>query len=94
MRQVAILVLFLVVTAAVAAGAAQFSPGDWYASRAKPTWTPPNGVFAPVWTVLYVAIAVVAHILMWMWRPWFPGTKAYQSGASLDLGTIVTTFLT
>jgi light-harvesting complex 1 beta chain len=29
-------------------------------------------------TVLYVAIAVVAHILMWMWRPWFPGTPGYQ----------------
>lgn len=45
-------------------------------------------------TILYVAIAVVAHILMWMWRPWFPGTKAYQSGASLDLNTIVSSVTT
>ena len=28
-------------------------------------------------TILYVAIAVIAHILMWMWRPWFPGTPGY-----------------
>lgn len=75
MRQVAILVLFLVVTAAVAAGAAQFSPGDWYASRAKPTWTPPNGVFAPVWTVFYVAIAVAG------WLVW----RARDGGAALAL---------
>ncbi|MEQ1712468.1 MAG: light-harvesting antenna LH1, beta subunit [Hyphomicrobium sp.] len=24
-------------------------------------------------TILYVAIAVVAHVLMWMWRPWLGG---------------------
>ena len=75
MRQVAILVLFLVVPAAVAAGAAQFSSGPWYASLAKPIWTPPNGVFAPVWTVLYVAIAVAG------WLVW----RARDSGAALAL---------
>lgn len=24
-------------------------------------------------TVVYVGIAVVAHLLMWMWRPWIGG---------------------
>lgn len=33
---------------------------DWYPTIAKPTWTPPNGVFGPVWTVLYVAMGVAA----------------------------------
>lgn len=30
----------------------------WYASLDKPAWTPPNGLFGPVWTTLYVLIGV------------------------------------
>ncbi|MCX7320192.1 MAG: light-harvesting protein [Hyphomicrobiales bacterium] len=26
-----------------------------------------------------VAIAVVAHILAWMWRPWLPGPGGYKT---------------
>lgn len=31
--------------------------------------------------ILFTVIAVVAHILVWMWRPWLPGPNGY---ASLD----------
>ena len=27
---------------------------------------------------LFTAIAVVAHILAWMWRPWLPGPAGYS----------------
>lgn len=27
----------------------------------------------------FTAIAIVAHILAWMWRPWFPGVRGYAS---------------
>ncbi|MFX4223254.1 MAG: light-harvesting antenna LH1, beta subunit [Thalassobaculum sp.] len=27
--------------------------------------------------MLFTAIAVVAHILVWMWRPWIPGPNGY-----------------
>ena len=28
---------------------------------------------------LFTAIAVVAHILAWMWRPWLPGPGGYKT---------------
>jgi tryptophan-rich sensory protein len=36
----------------------------WYPTIAKPSWNPPNGVFAPVWTTLFVLMSVAA------WRAW------------------------
>lgn len=47
----------------------------WYASLAKPPFTPPNWVFAPVWTTLYVLMAAA------FWRilrspAWEPGRRA------------------
>jgi translocator protein len=38
---------------------------DWYPTLNKPTWNPPSWIFGPVWTTLYVMMAVAAW-LVWM----------------------------
>lgn len=37
----------------------------WYVAADKAPWSPPNWVFGPVWTLLYVAMAVAAWLV---WR--------------------------
>lgn len=38
---------------------------DWYATLVKPSFTPPNGVFPVVWTILFAMMAVAAWLV---WR--------------------------
>jgi translocator protein len=40
----------------------------WYAALEKPPLNPPNHAFGPVWTVLYILMAVAAWIV-WKTRP-------------------------
>ncbi len=49
---------------ALGAAVVATSVDTWYAELTKPAFTPPDRVFGPVWTVLYVLMAVAA------WRVW------------------------
>ena len=49
---------------ALGAAVAETSVTGWYADLAKPSFNPPEELFGPVWTVLYVMMGVAA------WRVW------------------------
>lgn len=61
-RRVVVLVVFFAVTFAAAGIGSRFLPGAWYAGLVKPSWNPPNWIFAPVWSVLYVMIAIAGAL--------------------------------
>ena len=55
--------------AAAGIGALMTTPAlrEWYPSLNKPAWTPPNGVFGPVWTLLYASMGFAAW-MVWLQR--------------------------
>jgi light-harvesting complex 1 beta chain len=36
-----------------------------------------HGIFVTSF-LIFTAIAIVAHVLAWMWRPWLPGVNGYS----------------
>lgn len=58
-----------VAVAAVIGGLASSAAGDVYGQLEQPGWAPPSWLFSPVWTVLYVLIAV-AGWLVWRRAGW------------------------
>ena len=76
MKRYSGLLVFLALVALAAWSGARFLPGPFYAALQKPSWTPPDQIFAPVWAVLYVMIALAGWIVwraqglgaaLWVW---------------------------
>lgn len=67
MRGIVSLVICLAFCLATGWIGSRFLPGAWYESLVKPSWTPPNSVFGPVWTLLYIMMGIAAW-LVWQRR--------------------------
>ena len=46
--------------------------------------------------VIFTVIAIIAHILVWMWRPWLPGPGGYKAAmdGAAHYASIVVSYLT
>jgi len=73
----------------LAAGATQTSVTTWYPTLTKPAFTPPNWVFAPVWTILYGMMGLAAF-LVWHRGPSRPRVRwaltAFGAQLALNAG--------
>ncbi|WP_396636705.1 TspO/MBR family protein [Maribacter sp. R77961] len=69
--------------------ATQSSVNDWYLTLNKPSFNPPNWLFAPVWTVLYILMGIAAG---WVWGKGFHHkyvkTGLYHFGFQLLLNAL------
>lgn len=71
-RQIAGLTGFIVVcftSAGLGAAATSSSVGGWYQTLVKPDWNPPDWLFGPVWSLLYLMMAVSGW-LVWRRHGW------------------------
>lgn len=51
------------VTGALAGIATANAIDTWYATLNKPSFNPPNWLFAPVWTILYILMGIALYII-------------------------------
>ena len=74
-KNIVSLLVFLAAVILTGMFGSAFPPGEWYAGMVKPSWNPPDWLFGPVWTLLYLLMAVAA------WRVWLRAAGSVRRGA-------------
>lgn len=65
LKPMALVALVVVTGCAAALGSVgSMQASEFYLALNRPTWAPPPGVFGPVWTVLYLMMAIAAWIVV------------------------------
>ncbi len=78
-RPAAVSVAIALAAGVVGGLATASSVKTWYTGLHKPAFNPPNGVFAPVWTTLYIVMGLAA------WRVWRTGAGAKDRRPALGV---------
>lgn len=84
--QILVAVGICLLAGAMGSMATQTSVNTWYATLSKPVFNPPNWLFAPVWTFLFVLMGVSAG-MVWnkgFYHKWVK-TALYHFGFQLFL---------
>jgi len=45
------------------------SLGSWFTTLNKPSWNPPNWLFGPVWTTLFILMGIAFALVWEEWKP-------------------------
>ena len=84
--RILIIITICLIVGFLSAIATQSSVSTWYPTLSKPVFTPPNWLFAPVWTVLYILMGTAAG-MVWnkgYYHKWVK-TALYHFGFQLIL---------
>jgi len=79
----ALFILICFTAAGLGSLATSTSVGSWYQSLRRPAWNPPDWVFGPVWSSLYLCMAVAAWLV---WRSGSEGTRRALVLFGIQLG--------
>ncbi|MFA6087867.1 TspO/MBR family protein [Mucilaginibacter sp.] len=85
------LIISILITLSIAYTASIFTRPQiqgWYTTLHKPSFNPPNWLFAPVWIVIYVLIAIAAY-LVWKLRD---GSAMYKTAVIIYIVQLLLNF--
>ncbi|NQY04670.1 MAG: tryptophan-rich sensory protein [Flavobacteriaceae bacterium] len=72
-------VLICLAVGAIGSIATSSSVEGWYVTLNKPSFNPPNWIFGPVWTILFILMGIATGIV------WFKKPKSMFAGFALKI---------